>query len=132
MLARKSNSYGIGIDIIEIDRIESSIRKNERFLTKVFTDLEIRYFQSVGMHCQSVAGYFAAKEAVGKALGTGIYKGEWKNIEIAKSDSGEPFVNLYGKIKEYAESIGITELQISISHCKNYAVANAIVIKGDI
>ncbi len=131
-MVKRCNQSGIGIDIIEIDRVQKAINRHKRFINKIFTDIEINYFKSKNMKTQSIAGYFAAKEAIGKALGTGIYKGKWKDIEIHKSASGQPSVKLYGDINEYAREHRICDINISISHCHSYAVANAIAYKEEI
>ena len=112
-----------GTDIIEIERIKNSIEKfGDRFLNTVFTENEIKYCESKnGQKYQHYAGRFAAKEAVYKALSNNIKApDEWKSIEILSEDNGRPKVNLKIEI-ENLESI-----DISLSHCKLYAVANVV------
>ncbi len=121
---------GIGIDIIEISRIDKAVNRHKRFLEKIFTEKEIEYFNQKNMKPETIAGYFAAKEAVGKALGCGVYKGKWRDIEVVKDDMGMPYINLYGQIKEYSKSKQCNDIMISISHCKTYAVANAIALNS--
>ncbi len=119
---------GIGVDIIELDRIDRAIKKSSRFLTRLFTDKEIAYFKSKNMKVESIAGNFAAKEAIVKSLGTGIRGFEWKDIEVLRDDLGRPTVALYNGALKVATERGISELMVSISHCKTYAVANSIAV----
>lgn len=117
---------GIGVDIIEIDRIEKAMQKHDSFLTRIFNENEIQYFKSKNYKPETVAGFFAAKEAVSKVLGTGISGFPWKDIEISHTSYGQPIVILKNQAKIFAEEKSITEIMISISHCKTYAVANAV------
>ena len=117
-----------GTDIIEIDRIEKSIKQSgEKFLNRVYTEKEIQYCESKkGQKYQHYAARFAAKEAVFKALTIKIenkYEIEWKDIEITNNEQGRPKVTLSPKIQEKLE---ILDMDISLSHCKNYATANVI------
>lgn len=117
---------GIGIDIIEIKRIENSMKKNSRFIERLFTSHEIDYFKSCNYRINTIAGNFSAKEAVTKALGTGLRYFKWKDIEILRDDMGKPYVVLKNNAKLVAEHRGITRILISISHCKDYATAQAV------
>ena len=122
--------YGIGIDVVEVDRIQSSIGEfGEQFLNRIFTHKEQEYCESQKNKELSYAARFAAKEAISKAFGTGIGKSVgWKDIEIIRKDSGEPTVILHDRAKEYAEKIGISEVKISLTHAKHYAAANAVIL----
>lgn len=112
---------GIGIDLIEIDRIDESVKRHgDHFLKRVFTEKERANCAS----SERLAGRFAAKEAVAKALGTGI--GEhlsWQDIEIQNNAAGMPFVTLS---KEAASNFGEPQILLSISHSKTHATAIAI------
>ncbi len=111
----------IGIDIIEIARIERAMsRWGERFLRRVYTDAEQRLCRKKQ---SSFAVRFAGKEAVMKALGSGIKGISWREIEILAEPSGKPVVHLYGKAQDKAGSLGLDTLAISLSHSKEYAVA---------
>jgi len=113
-----------GIDTIEISRLENikdSIRK--RFIERVFTTQEI--LQASDRH-EVLSGLFAAKEAVSKALGTGIGFVAWKDIEIVHLSSGQPIINLYGNAKVVADQLGLSTWSISISHDRNKAIAMAV------
>lgn len=117
-----------GTDIIEIDRIQKSIEEmGERFLKRVYTPREIAYCESKKVQkYQHYAARFAAKEAVFKALSGRIqdkYSVEWQNIEVMNDEQGRPFINLLGI------DVGtIQSMDLSISHCKSYAVANVIAL----
>lgn len=123
---------GTGIDIIEIKRIERVVNKRDKFLDRFFTLGEKKYFRIDGkVKMESVAGYFAAKEAVTKSIGTGFTGILWKDVEIQKSSLGQPQVILKGKARVEAEKLGVKNILLSISHCKEYAVAQAIAIGRD-
>jgi holo-[acyl-carrier protein] synthase len=110
----------IGVDIIEIDRIEQLIcRWGETFLQRVFTPAELKLFNNTS----SLAARFAAKEAVLKALGACDKGISWQEIEIIAEINGKPLVNLMGKAKLKADEFAISRINISLSHSKEYAVA---------
>jgi phosphopantethiene--protein transferase domain len=114
----------IGIDIIEIERIESAIRRwDKRFLNRIYTEAELEICQD---RFSSLATRFAAKEAVMKVLGTGAKGVTWREIEILVDDAGKPLVNLYGQAKIKAEELNLSEFSISLSDTRQYAVATAI------
>lgn len=117
--------YGIGTDIIEIDRLKKNGKPlSERFMTRCFTEQEREHLKNRNL--ENAAGYFAAKEAVAKALGTG-FAGFWPSaIEIRKNAFGKPEVFLHNKAANIAKQAGVTKIDISISHCKTLAIAMAI------
>lgn len=117
---------GVGVDIIEIYRIKKSLERRETFLTKLFTKNEIEYFESKKFRPEFVAGKFAAKEAVAKALGTGFREFDFKDIEIEHNALGKPLVTLRGKAKLIAEKNGDYNIHISISHSETNAIAYAV------
>ncbi|NBG87020.1 holo-ACP synthase [Isachenkonia alkalipeptolytica] len=121
---------GIGIDIIEIHRIERAIKKNPKFIHRILTEQEVDYITENQKSTITVAGYFAAKEAVSKALGTGLRGFSWKDVEIHKDSNHRPFAVLHNGAKEQLEIMGATEIWLSISHSKKDAVAQAIISKG--
>lgn len=117
-----------GTDIIEICRIKESIEEiGQRFLERIYTKNEIEYCESKRKQkYQHYAARFSAKEAVFKAISKEIknkYEIEWKNIEVINDCNGRPTINLLD-----IEIEGIDSIDISISHCKEYAVANVVVI----
>jgi holo-[acyl-carrier protein] synthase len=123
--------FGTGIDIIEIDRIKSSIQKySDRFKSKIFTQKEIDYCHSQADPVKHFAARFSVKEAVLKSFGTGMTGGIlWKDIEIDRLKSGQPVLNLYGKGEKLFNQLKLKQIHISITHDKNYAVAHAIAEK---
>jgi len=111
----------IGIDIIEIARIEKVIaRWGESFLYRIYTESELKLCHKKP---SSLAARFAGKEAVIKAFGTQTKGIGWREIEILAEPSGKPLVHLYGKAQNQADRLGLDELAISLSHSKEYAVA---------
>ena len=116
---------GIGVDIIETERIQNSLaRFGERFLHRVFTEGEITYCQSMKYPARHFAARFAAKEAVSKAFGTGIGKAMgWRDIDVRKKSTGEPFVVLAGGAKSLASERNVRDVWISLSHTDHHAVA---------
>ena len=126
--------YGIGIDVVEVDRIESAIeRLGEPFLTKLFTPAEREYCAAQKKPALHYAARFAAKEAVSKAFGTGIGgQAGWLDLEITRDPSGAPKLTLQGNAADFAKQKGITEIQISLTHAREYAAANAIAIAGEL
>ncbi len=123
---------GLGTDIVEIVRIGRMIeRHGEMFLTRVFTEEEIRYCTKRKEFNQHFAGRWAAKEAVMKTLGTGFVKGVgWLDIEVRSLKSGQPVVDVRGGAGDVARNLGIDEFLLSISHCREYATATAIAFRN--
>lgn len=120
-----------GVDIIEIGRIEKSLGSlGDSFRYKVFTEREVNYCESKkAVKYQSYAARFASKEAVSKALGTGISGGiSLKDIEVLNDDMGKPYVELSGKSREVFQGIKGCDISLSLSHCENYAVAYAVIL----
>lgn len=122
------NILGIGIDIVEIERIENILKNKKRFLNKIFTDEEIKYFESKNFRAETIAGNFSAKEAISKAFGTGIKNFNFDDIEVLRDKNGKPIVKTYNNLRQMCIDYNVLEIQVSISHSENYAVANAMVI----
>lgn len=117
---------GIGCDIIEIERIARAI-KRESFIQRVFTAKEAAYCQSRGQQAAaSFAARFAAKEAVLKALGTGLREGSLQEIAVANDALGKPLVQLSGHFASLSRQLGVKNIQISLSHSRDFAVAYVI------
>ncbi|MCB2209409.1 holo-ACP synthase [bacterium] len=115
-----------GIDTIEVSRLEEirpAIRA--RFIRRVFTDVEVAQARDQN---EALSGIFAAKEAVSKALGTGIGFVHWRDIEIVHLPSGRPTVKLHGNAEAVANELGLTEWSVSISHDRNKAIALAVAL----
>jgi holo-[acyl-carrier protein] synthase len=120
---------GIGVDIVETARIQHSLERfGERFLHRVFTQGEIDYCQSMKFAARHFAARFAAKEAASKAFGTGIGKSMgWRDIDVHRKESGEPFVVLAGGAKQFAAERGVSAVWISLSHTEHHAVATVVI-----
>ena len=121
---------GTGIDIVETGRIRHSIDKfGERFLNRCFWASEVAYCNGMKFPELHFAARFAAKEAISKAFGTGIGQHlGWKDMEIRKRESGEPYAVLHGKGEELARARGVAEVFVSLSHSKDYATAQAVIV----
>jgi holo-[acyl-carrier protein] synthase len=124
---------GIGIDLVDCGRIESSIaRFGDRFLHRVFTEGEIAYSQSMKFPARHLAARFAAKEALSKAFGTGIGKAMgWRDLDVRKKESGEPYVVLSGGAGKMAAERGVTRVWISLSHTDEIGMATIILERGE-
>ena len=120
---------GVGVDLVETTRIEHSMERfGEKFLRRIFTDGEIGYCNSMKFPARHFAARFAAKEAVSKAFGTGIgHAIGWREIDVQKKESGEPFVILTGKAKELATARAVSSVWISLSHTDHYAAATIVI-----
>lgn len=116
---------GIGNDIIEIDRMRKAIER-DGFLSKYFTEKEIQLFVERHNNVSTIGGNFSVKEAVSKALGTGIRDFELKDIEVLRNDLGKPIVTLYKNAKQVSDSLKISHWHVSISHSKSAITAMAI------
>ncbi|MBX5450336.1 holo-ACP synthase [Thermogemmatispora sp.] len=132
-------NVAVGIDIIEVARVARAYaRHGERFLQRVFTDTEV--LQCRGRRALSgvsplpepkparLAGRFAAKEAISKALGTGLRGVAWREMEIVQLRSGRPSVRLYGRARRRAEELGLSALDVSIADLQGLAIAVAVAV----
>ena len=119
---------GCGIDLVKIERIEKIIKKwGDNFTSRVFTLLEREYCEKKkGNKYQSYAGRFAAKEALLKSLGLGLRGVNWKDIEMENNELGQSIIETSGKLKKIASEKGVSKYFISISHTKEYAIAQVI------
>ena len=121
---------GVGCDIIEIERIARAV-KSESFIRRVFTAEEAAYCQRRGQQAAaSFAARFAAKEAVLKALGTGLREGSLQEIAVDNDGLGKPLVQLSGHFAMLAKQLGVKNIQISLSHSREFAVAYVIMEDG--
>lgn len=126
--------HGIGIDVVEVGRIEAAIkRQGDAFLDRLFTAREQEYCgkqKRPGLH---YAARFAAKEAVSKALGTGIGgQAGWLEMEVERAESGAPKMIFSGNAADYLASAGIAEVQVSLTHAQEYAAANAVAVRHSV
>ena len=115
-----------GVDLIEISRIEEVIaRHGKHFLERIYTPAELDY---CGKRAESLSGRFAAKEAVAKALGSGIGDVSWKEIEVLGDEQNAPTLTLHGAAKQKAEDLGLKIWSVSISHSQSHSVAFVVAI----
>lgn len=118
---------GCGIDLVEISRIEKIIKRwGDNFTFKIFTSWEKSYCEKRNNKYQSYAGKFAAKEALLKALGLGLRGVNWKEIEIKNDKLGQPIIETSGKLKIIASQKSVHKYFITISHAKDYAIAQVV------
>ena len=124
---------GIGIDLVDCNRIQNSIERfGDRFLKRVFTAGEIAYSNSMKFPARHFAARFAAKEALSKAFGTGIGKSMgWRDLDVRKKESGEPFVVLSGAAEKMANEREVERIWISLSHTENSGMATIVLEAHD-
>lgn len=118
---------GNGIDLIEVSRVAKAA-ENPHFCKRVFTESELLESKMLG---HRLAGFFAAKEAMLKAMGTGLSHFSWLEITVCHDSKGAPFFELNGKVQSFLAEKSVTRINLSISHCKEYAVAQVILEAGD-
>jgi holo-[acyl-carrier protein] synthase len=115
------SSLAAGIDAIELTRVAKTLKRHpERFLTRVFTDLEVAFCRG---RVHELAVRFAGKEAMMKALGTGVRGVGWREIEILPNRRGKPLVYLHGRAKKRAETLGMGQPEVTLSHSDTLALA---------
>ena len=120
----------IGVDIVEVQRIERLVRKHERVQERLFTRPEIDYCRARGKCYEHMAARFAATEAVLKALGTGLVTGmRWTDVEVVNEEGGRPHVKLAGAVAAFAERLGVQQLEVSLSHTSGLALAQALALR---
>lgn len=117
---------GIGLDLIEVARVRKAL-ENRRFLARVYSPEEQQYLVKHNLNAMSAAGMFAAKEAVAKALGSGLGRISWTEIEVLREETGRPYVRLTGDARQRLMDIGGISVHISITHIKEYAAAQAVI-----
>jgi holo-[acyl-carrier protein] synthase len=122
---------GIGVDIVDVDRMKFALERTPRIRQRLFTEDEIAYCEKFRFAERHYAGRWAAKEAVTKALGCGLI--QWNGVEVIRRPRQAPFVRISGKIKRFAEAVGVREedLFISITHSELSAVAVCVVRRDD-
>ena len=122
-------SYAVGIDMIEIPRVQAVLdRHPDRFLRRVYTPEEVAFCRG---RVPELAARFAAKEAVMKALGTGARGVAWREIEVLPNRRGKPLVYLYGRAQKRAERIGLRDLDVSLSHEREFAIASVVGVREE-
>lgn len=123
---------GMGVDIVEIFRVKDAVKKwGDSFLTKIFTPREIRYSNSKRFSAQHFAARFAAKEAVVKAFGEpNKHPIRWTEIEVLNDKEGKPIIVFHNDALKLKNEKNVGDCLVSMSHSKNYAIANAILVKA--
>lgn len=122
--------FGVGVDIIEVDRVEDKLSRTPGLKERLYTPVEIAYCESKKFPFQHYAARFAAKEAFMKALGTGWSRGvKFSEIEVRNLDSGQPVLEVYGRARELCQEEGITRAYVSLSHLQTKAVATVVLEK---
>ena len=117
----------VGTDITEIKRIEEMVKTHSRFVSEVYTEQEAAYCQMKKNKYQHFAARFAAKESVMKAVGKGWLQGlRWTDIEVVNLPTGKPTIKAHGTLKKAMKENGISTFAVSLSHCKEFAVATVI------
>ncbi len=126
------NIAGIGIDAVNIERFHKAVgQRGEGFLRRIFTPKELEYGGTKKAYSAHMAGKFAAKEAVKKALPDGARIGlNWLDIEILNSGDGKPHAVLHGQARELMEKFNLSQVFVSISHTRDLATSNAMVVKN--
>src|SRR5712692_9507918 len=120
-------NIAVGIDIIEVEGVRKGHEHHgERFLKRVFTEMEVRQCRG---KANRLAGRFAAKEAISKALGTGLHGVAWREMEVVQLRSGRPTVTLHGNAKRRAQFLGISAFDVSIADLKDFSIAIAVAIQ---
>lgn len=119
---------GIGIDIVEVDRIEQAINRRKRFTERVFTEGERDYCLSKHLPHRHFAARFAAKEAALKALGTGFRGVKWTDFDVRRDKWGRPYLRLSGNAASIAREKGVCDIFISLSFSRESAIAQAIAV----
>lgn len=122
--------FGIGTDIIEVERVDRLIGKGDAFRNKVFTESEIEYCERSKNKMERYAARFAAKEALFKAMGTGC-RGEmsFRNIEVFSDELGKPMIRTFGAVDEFLKQNKIESIHLSMSHLKAMAMATVLLEK---
>lgn len=124
---------GIGVDMLEIDRMEQALARQPRLAEKIFTDDERAYCDRTARPAEHYAARWAAREAVVKALGTGFSQGVGlRDVSVGRDETGRPRAVLTGRAAQLAEERGVREVALSISHTRDVAVANAILVTDDV
>ena len=119
---------GTGVDLAEVDRIRESVERfGQRFLNRIYTERELAYVQRKANKFERYAARFAAKEAGMKAIGTGWRHGvRWQDFEVVNLPSGRPTLLLHGVAAEFAKRMGVTNIQLSLTHTAQLGLAYVI------
>ena len=120
-------AVGVGTDLVHVPRLADAMARHAGFAARLFTSAEIAYCERHREPAPRYAARFAAKEAVLKALGTGLGRGmRWLDVEIVAAPSRQPLVRLHGEVAARARALGVAEVEVSLSHDGEYALAFAV------
>ena len=119
---------GVGVDLCDVDRVRRTITRTPGFVDRVYTPDEQRYCRRAGDPAERFAARFAAKEAVLKALGAGLGACPFRDIEVARADSGAPSVVLHGAAADLAAERGVATWHISLTHTSSLAEALVVAL----
>lgn len=121
---------GIGVDVVEIARIERALARHEGFAARLFSPRERERCRDCSRPARRFAACFAAKEAASKALGTGMRGISWQEMELLVDESGRPVLHLSGKARRLASRLGVEEILVSVSHTRELALAFAQAVRS--
>jgi holo-[acyl-carrier protein] synthase len=116
------NVIGLGVDVVDVARIEKILERGDGFVRRVFSDEEIAFCQRAAYPAECFAARWAAREACAKALG-GIPEGNWRDIRVVRADGGEIGIELDGVAQERAREVGVDRILLSFAHERSQAVA---------
>lgn len=120
---------GTGVDIVEVARVRAACERTPGLLPRLFTAAELAYAGASARHRWArLAARFAAKEALLKALGTGLRQVKWVEAEVVRDEAGRPGLALTGALADLARRRGVTAIHLSLSHTEHYAVANVLAL----
>lgn len=124
---------GTGVDIVEVYRMKDAVEKwGMNFLSKIFTEKEMKYSNSRRFSAQHFAARFAAKEAVSKAFGgPARFPAKWTDVEVLNDKEGKPVIEFHNDALRLKKKKGVSEVVVSLAHSKNYAIANVILLKKE-
>lgn len=126
---RVSGSFRVGLDVLPVARMARLTRENPGIQDAIFTGLELRYCLGKRRSLEHLAARFAAKEAVLKALGSGLgQRMRWTDVEIVSGVLGRPMVRLHGEVEAFARRRGLVDVDVSLSHTSEMAMAQALVV----
>ena len=120
---------GIGVDLVDLQIIKKKIKNwGEKFALRIFSEAELSFFSGSLVRADLLSRQFAAKEAVSKALGTGLRGIRLSDVSVLRDKKGKPFVDLFGKAASEASAIGMSRIHISIADERNYAIAYVVIV----
>jgi holo-[acyl-carrier protein] synthase len=126
---RADRDVAVGVDIVGVERVARLLRENAGFEQEVFTAAELAWCGARRRRIQHLAARFAAKEAVLKAIGSGVGKRmRWTDVEVVADGTERPSVLLHGEVASWAESRGLASLDLSLAHTRGVAVAQAVAV----